>query len=101
MHEIKPGKPIKSSDEIKQTQKEKLHYTLITQTANQIQKKLGELQAELSNTKRPTSQTVKEAQGKYEKKCVGEIILPCDATKGKVVDLSVTYDELKELLKHI
>lgn len=90
---------MKPSDELKVQYKEKLHYTLICQTANQIQKKIFDLKSQLSNTKRPAN--VKLVNPSAEKKFVGEIIMPCEFSKGKVIDLSVSYDELKELLRYI
>ena len=43
----------------------------------------------------------KKAKNEGKKKIVGEIILPCQSAKSKTIDLSVNYDELRELLKFI
>lgn len=95
MHELKS---INNSEKYTngKENKEKFHYNMICQTANQLQKKIFELKAQLNQ-----SNTIKCTKNEGKKKIVGEIILPCQSAKSKTIDLSVNYDELRELLKFI
>ena len=102
--ELSPAKS-KSEENKKFQNKEKLHYNLICQTANQIQKKIFELQTQLTTNSKQPYNLVKRVsvnqEKNIEKKYIGEIVLPCRSSKGRVIDMSVSYDELKEFLRYI